>query len=125
MKKGFTLIELLAVIVILAIIALIASPIVIGLIENANKESAERSTEAAANAAKTAYALKQLDPTKTLPTNVCGLTMDNAPASTVCAVTATPGTVAFGTDGAVTITNANFNGYKCSYGATGASCTKI
>ncbi|MDD2391730.1 MAG: prepilin-type N-terminal cleavage/methylation domain-containing protein, partial [Bacilli bacterium] len=33
LKKGFTLIELLAVIVILAIIALIASPIVVGLIE--------------------------------------------------------------------------------------------
>jgi len=39
MKKGFTLIELLAVIVILAIIALIASPIIIGLIDDARKES--------------------------------------------------------------------------------------
>jgi prepilin-type N-terminal cleavage/methylation domain-containing protein len=34
MKKGFTLIELLAVIVILAIIALISSPIIVGLIDN-------------------------------------------------------------------------------------------
>ena len=33
MKKGFTLIELLAVIVILAIIALIATPIVLEIIE--------------------------------------------------------------------------------------------
>ncbi|MGE5456693.1 MAG: prepilin-type N-terminal cleavage/methylation domain-containing protein [Ignavibacteriales bacterium] len=38
-KKGFTLIELLAVIVILAIIALIATPIIIGLIDNARKEA--------------------------------------------------------------------------------------
>ena len=34
MKKGFTLIELLAVIVILAIIALIATPIVIDIIND-------------------------------------------------------------------------------------------
>ena len=39
MKKGFTLIELLAVIVILAIIALIATPIVLSII-NDTKESA-------------------------------------------------------------------------------------
>ena len=40
-KKGFTLIELLAVIVILAIIALIATPIVLGII-NDSKESSSR-----------------------------------------------------------------------------------
>ena len=38
-KKGFTLIELLAVIVILAIIALIATPIVINIIEDSKKNS--------------------------------------------------------------------------------------
>ena len=37
-KKGFTLIELLAVIVILAIIALIATPIILGIVEDARKE---------------------------------------------------------------------------------------
>ena len=40
-KTGFTLIELLAVIIILAIIALIATPIVINTIENSKKRSAE------------------------------------------------------------------------------------
>ena len=44
-RKGFTLIELLAVIVILAIIALIATPIVLGIIEDARNGSAERSAE--------------------------------------------------------------------------------
>ncbi len=39
MKKGFTLIELLAVIVILAIIALIATPIVLNIIEDSKKQS--------------------------------------------------------------------------------------
>ena len=40
MRKGFTLIELLAVIVILAIIALIATPIILGVVENARKSAA-------------------------------------------------------------------------------------
>ena len=39
MKKGFTLIELLAVIVILAIIALISTPIISNIIENSKKSS--------------------------------------------------------------------------------------
>ena len=43
MKKGFTLIELLAVIVILAIIALIATPTILGVIETARKGAAESS----------------------------------------------------------------------------------
>ena len=43
MKKGFTLIELLAVIVILAIIALIATPMILGVIDTAKRGSAESS----------------------------------------------------------------------------------
>ena len=39
MKKGFTLIELLAVIIILAIIALIATPIILNVIEDARKSA--------------------------------------------------------------------------------------
>ncbi len=42
-NKGFTLIELLAVIVVLAIIALIATPIVMNTISSAKKGAAERS----------------------------------------------------------------------------------
>ena len=45
MKKGFTLIELLAVIVILAIIALIATPIVINIIEDSKKSATLRSAD--------------------------------------------------------------------------------
>ena len=63
MKKGFTLIELLAVIVILAIIALIATPIILGIINDARKESQERSIELYASAAKNAIAKYQLNNT--------------------------------------------------------------
>ena len=42
-KKGFTLVELLAVIVILAIIALIATPMILNVIENAKKGAKESS----------------------------------------------------------------------------------
>ena len=42
-RKGFTLIELLAVIVVLAVIALIATPIVLNLINNARVGAAEQS----------------------------------------------------------------------------------
>ena len=44
-NKGFTLIELLAVIVILVIIALIATPIVLGIINDSRKSAAERSAD--------------------------------------------------------------------------------
>jgi len=45
-KKGFTLIELLAVIVILAVIALIASPIILGIINDTQEAARIRSVEA-------------------------------------------------------------------------------
>ena len=59
-KNGFTLIELLAVIVILAIIALIATPIILGIINDAREESNERSVELYASAVRNAIAAYQL-----------------------------------------------------------------
>ena len=56
MKKGFTLIELLAVIVILAIIALIATPIILDIIGDTKKESDKRSIEMYGDAIKNAVA---------------------------------------------------------------------
>lgn len=54
-KKGFTLIELLAVIVILAIIALIATPIILGIINDSRESAKERSAELVVNSVELAY----------------------------------------------------------------------
>ena len=55
-KKGFTLIELLAVIVILALIALIATPIIVGVINDAKKNAFTDTAYGVAEAAKLYYA---------------------------------------------------------------------
>lgn len=54
-KKGFTLIELLAVIVILAIVALIATPIILNVINDARKGAFKRSAEGVLKSAKLSY----------------------------------------------------------------------
>ena len=55
-KIGFTLIELLAVIIVLAIIALIATPIIFNVIENAKLKSLENSCYGVIDAVRTKYA---------------------------------------------------------------------
>ena len=60
-KKGFTLIELLAVIVVLAIIALIATPIVMNTIEKSKKGAAERTADNYIDAVEIAAATAKLD----------------------------------------------------------------
>ena len=59
-KKGFTLIELLAVIVILAIIALIATPIILGIIKDARESANQRSAELYLEAVKLSVARRNL-----------------------------------------------------------------
>ena len=60
-KKGFTLIELLSVIVILAVIALIATPAVLNIIEDSKKAAAEASARNVVSAAKTYYLQNIMD----------------------------------------------------------------
>ena len=54
-NEGFTLIELLAVIVILAIIALIATPIVLGIINDSKESSNRVSASYIVNAVEQSY----------------------------------------------------------------------
>ena len=60
-KNAFTLVELLAVIVVLAIIALIATPIVMNTIKNAKKGAAERTADNYIKQVETAVAEARLD----------------------------------------------------------------
>ena len=62
-NKGFTLIELLAVIVILAIIALIATPIILNIIDNTKEQSVKRSIDHYMSAATAAIARENLNNT--------------------------------------------------------------
>ena len=59
-KKGFTLIELLAVIVVLAVIALIATPMVLNTIEDARKGAAVSSAYAYISAVETKIASEMI-----------------------------------------------------------------
>lgn len=77
-KKGFTLIELLAVIVILAVIALIATPMILGVIETARKSSAESSAAGYIDSVEKQIVINQLDDTKTdITDGVYNLPMDD------------------------------------------------
>lgn len=58
-SKGFTLIELLAVIVILAIIALITTPIILNVIEDSRKNSAVDKAWGTIDAVRVAYSQAQ------------------------------------------------------------------
>ena len=66
-KKGFTLIELLAVIVILAIIALIATPIVLNIIKDTRESAGLRSAEMYLDAVEQAVSIEKMNNTKFNP----------------------------------------------------------
>jgi len=86
MKKGFTLIELLAVIVILAIIALIATPIILGIINDAREEANERSFDLYASAVRNAIAAYQLKNPNDVPTDFSQLDVETDGGEVVCEI---------------------------------------
>ena len=65
MKKGFTLIELMAVIIILAIVALIATPIVLNIVEDSRKSASQSSAMMVLDATNNYYSEKLFDRTFT------------------------------------------------------------
>lgn len=117
-KKGFTLIELLAVIVILAIIALIATPIVIGIINRAREKSVVNSAYGVVDAAKLYYTESLLDSTQVSSGDVASLKVSGTKPSA--------GTWNVAEDGQVSISGVSLDGYTCSTktGTSEVECSK-
>ena len=123
-NKGFTLIELLAVIVILAIIALIATPMILGVIDTAKRGAAESAALGYVDAVEksvmlsqfkdTAYTVKSGDVYKVDGSG--NLVKENADSASSANITvdfkgekpAANGTVTFGAGGSVTAASLTF-----------------
>lgn len=118
-KKGFTLIELLAVIVILAIIALIATPIIIGVINKARAKSAENSTFGVIDAARLAYT----ESIMSSATFTFGSEYDVTQLS-VSGDKPKSGKFSIGADGEITVKDLQFTDYKCAGNTKGVSCSR-
>ena len=119
-KKGFTLIELLAVIVILAIIALIATPIILNMINDARKNAAKSSALGYIDAIEYNNGFAQLGTTDINGTYEEIKTGDVTTAnqklgSHLKGKAPTSGTVTIDTKGKVTAADFCINGYNVTY----------
>ena len=85
-KKGFTLIELVAVLVIMAIIALIVTPLVMSIIRKAKTAADKRSVDAYGRSIELAIAGYLMD-TGTFPTSISQLTIEYSGDEVVCSTT--------------------------------------
>ena len=86
LKKGFTLIELIAVLVIMAIIALIVTPLVMNIIRSARVAADKRSIDAYGRSIELAIAGYLLDNGK-FPTDVSQLTIEYSGNQVACETT--------------------------------------
>lgn len=103
-NKGFTLIELLAVIVILAVIALIATPLIMNVINEARKNSSKDAAYGYIDAVeKSIVQALYSNPDMPMPTSVGNEVSVKGTAPSAAALSLSNGTVA---DGTITI-----NGY--------------
>ena len=115
--KGFTLIELLAVIVVLAVIALIATPLVLNTIEKTKKGAAEASANTYIDGVETSLASYMLK------NNGIGYTAGNYSVSTlknaldvkVKGDAPSVGNICIGSNGTVTKASLKINNYVVSY----------
>ena len=85
-KKGFTLIELVAVLVIMAIIALIVTPLVMSIIRKAKIAADKRSVDAYGRSIELAIAGYLMD-TGDFPTSIDQLTIEYSGDEVVCSTT--------------------------------------
>ena len=84
-NKGFTLIELIAVLVIMAIIALIVTPLVLNVVRKAKDSANKRSVDAYGKSIDLAVASYLLD-TGDFPTSIDELTIEYSGKEVVCGV---------------------------------------
>ena len=84
-SKGFTLIELIAVLVILAVIALIVTPLVLNVVRKAKDSANKRSIDAYGKSIDLAIAAYLMD-TGDFPTSVDQLTIEYSGKEVVCGV---------------------------------------
>ena len=128
-SKGFTLIELLAVIVILAVIALIATPIILNLIEKARLGAAESSAYAYIEAAEKAAVVTMMSAPNTKVSGACTVAAENKLNCTTGGTLAldikgevpSGGSITFGENGSVeSATNLQMGSYYVSYDGTKA-----
>ena len=85
-KKGFTLIELIAVLVIMAILALIVTPLVMSIIRKARVSADKRSIDAYGRSIELAIADHLLD-TGAFPTSIGELTIEYSGPEVECSTT--------------------------------------
>ena len=85
-KKGFTLIELIAVLVIMAILALIVTPLVMSIIKKAKVSADKRSIDAYGRSIELAIAGYLMD-TGDFPTSIDQLTIEYSGDEVVCSTT--------------------------------------
>ena len=85
-NKAFTLIELIAVLVILAVIALIVTPLVLNIIRKVRLSADKRSIDAYGRSIEIAISAYLLD-TGNFPTNVSQLTVEYSGNEVVCSTT--------------------------------------
>lgn len=141
-NKGFTLIELLAVIVILAIIALIATPIVLNMIASARKSAAKSSTLGYVDSIEyyAGFAQANVDGigldasynSENLITGTCNVKSTSTPCKEFIAAVSSKhkgsapeeGYFTVSANGSVSAAEFKYNGYKCTYDATKPSDTK-
>ncbi len=122
-NKGFTLVELLAIIVILAIIAVITTPVILGVIEDSRKDAAADKAWGAIDAIKLAYAQNE-SITNATNTDIKanGFTLDGKKDGKTIGVSGekpTGGSFQVLDDGNVYIQDLTFGDYKCNYQKNG------
>lgn len=76
-KNGFTLIELLVIIVLLAIISLVATPVILDILQNTKKNGFASSVSGIKDAIETDYSDKDFDITRNTYTYEDGKLYDN------------------------------------------------